>query len=107
LTEAIEQFEKAVECSSRFAPGHYMLGETFRKLGRFSEAISAYNELLRLNPKDVDAWVRLGECNLQLDFLDAAREAIGRALVINPEHREAQYLSKHLGEIQTPHKPGF
>jgi tetratricopeptide (TPR) repeat protein len=84
-----------------------MLGEAYRKMGEFSDAISAYNQLLKLNPMDADAYVRLAECNMQLDLMDAAREALSKALAINPNNREAQYLKKHLGEMTTPHKPGF
>jgi predicted TPR repeat methyltransferase len=97
----------AVESNQRFAPGHFMLGETCRKLGEFGDAIGAYEQVLKLNPKDADTYIRLAECNLQLDFIDAAREALSKALAINPDNRDAQYLRKHLGEMTTPHKPGF
>ena len=63
--------------------------------------------MLQLNPEDAEAWVRIAECQMQLDLLDAAREALDKALAINPQHVEAVYLKKHLGEMTTPHKPGF
>ena len=34
-------------------------------------------------------------------------EALDKALAINPDHRDALYLKKHLGEMTTPHKPGY
>jgi predicted TPR repeat methyltransferase len=63
--------------------------------------------MLELNPDDAEAWVRIAECQLQLDLLDAAREALDKALALSPQHTEANYLKKHLGEMTTPHKPGF
>jgi predicted RNA polymerase sigma factor len=51
--------------------------------------------------------VRIAECQMQLDMLDAARAALDKALAINPQHTEANYLKKHLGQMATPHKPGF
>ena len=30
-----------------------------------------------------------------------------QALALSPQHAEANYLRKHLGEMATPHKPGF
>ena len=105
--KAADEFVRATETSPKFVPAHYMLGETWRKMGEFGEAIRAYNETLKLNPKDSEAYLRIAECNLQLDLLDAARDALNKALAINPENREAAYLKKHLGEMTTPHKPGF
>jgi Flp pilus assembly protein TadD len=84
-----------------------MLGETHYKLGAFGEAIGAFEKVLKINSKDADALVRIAECNMHLDLFDGARTAISRALEVNPNHREAQYLSQHLGEMTTPHKPGF
>ena len=53
-----------------------MLGEALRKSGALDQAISCYNEVLKLNPKDVETYLRLAECNMQLDLLDAAKEAV-------------------------------
>ena len=84
-----------------------MLGEARRKQGAFSEAISAYQMVAELSPEDAEPLVQIATCNIQMDLLDAARNAVNRALQLNPGHREAAYLAKHLGEMQTPHKPGF
>ena len=107
MTAAAEEFRKALESSPRYAPAAFMLGEALRKEGEFGEAIQAYRESLKLNPKDAEAYVHIAECNLQLDLLDGARKAIDQALAVNSRHREALYLKKHLGEMKTPHKPGF
>lgn len=84
-----------------------MLGEAYRKKGDFSAATGAYSEVLKLNPKDADTYVRLAECYMQLDLLDAAGKELENALRINPQNRDAQYLQSHLREMTTPHKPGF
>ena len=83
-----------------------MLGECCRKLAEFGEAVGAYERMLKLNPRDAETWVRIAECHLQEDLLDAAQDAIEKALAYQPDNQEAQYLQKHLGEMRTPHKPG-
>ena len=62
---------------------------------------------INAHPDDAEAWVHIAECQMQQDLLDAAREALDKALMISPQHTEANYLKKHLGEMKTPHKPGF
>ncbi len=76
LAAATEHFQQAIEGNRGFTPAFYMLGETYRKLGEPSAAISAYTQALQLSPQDADAYVHLAECNMQLDLLDAAREAV-------------------------------
>lgn len=53
-------------------------------LGRFSEAASAYEEALSIQPRDYEAWVGLAAVKAALDLVEEEGEAYRQALAIRP-----------------------
>jgi len=62
------------------------------KLGRYSEAIEAYNRAIKLNPNSADAWSNLGAAKWEVGQLDQAINAMEKALQIQPNLPNAKNL---------------
>ena len=60
-------------------------------LNRYDDAIEAYRQALRINPKDANAWYNLGIAYANLKRYNDAIEAYRQALRINPEDADAWY----------------
>ncbi len=59
--------------------------------GRYSEAIAAYQAVLKRDPKNVDALTHLGFIVALGGHADSALETIDRALAIDPNYPLARY----------------
>jgi tetratricopeptide (TPR) repeat protein len=59
--------------------------------GRYSEAIAAYQAVLKRDPKNVDALTHLGFIVALGGHADSALETIDRALAIDPDYALARY----------------
>lgn len=62
LINAIRIFNKgkAIELNPQFAEARYKQGITPKELGKYNEAISAYNEAIEINPQFAEAWNNQG-----------------------------------------------
>ena len=49
LTEAVQQFEKAVEKNPKYAPAFFNRAEAYRRLGKTDAALGDYSEAIRLD----------------------------------------------------------
>ena len=98
LKEAAVTFEQAVDHSPRFAPGHYMLGETRHQLGDLAGAAAAYRQALEINPKDFACWLKLAECCLHLGCLGETRQALDEALALQPDNPDVLALERRFKE---------
>ena len=72
-------------------------GIVFAQMGRNSEAVSEYQEAIRLDPKLEDAHRNLGFLEWTEHNLEAARTHLNHALDIAPEDAFAHY---YLGRVQ-------
>lgn len=61
----------------------------FQELGRHSEAIKAFKEVLRFNMDNYIAWERMGYSYLHLKQLELAEQAIQKALSLAPNNVDA------------------
>ena len=61
------------------------------KLGRYKDAVSAYENTLRINHSFIDAWVGRGAALGNMARYQEAAESFDRALEINPSLKEALY----------------
>ena len=82
------------------------VGEQLRVQRRFAEAEAAFREAVEANPMDADAWADLADCAAAAagNDLTAGRDAIMRAIQINPQHHKALWLRASL-ELQEHHYP--
>lgn len=82
------------------------VGEQLRIQRKFSEAASAFREAVEADPTDADAWADLADSSAAAAGKDltAGREAIERALAIDPHHVKALWLRASL-ELQERRYP--
>jgi Flp pilus assembly protein TadD/peroxiredoxin len=93
--EARESFERAVKLQASYpdtlANSWNNLGLLATREGKTSEAITYFQEALRLNPDHLVALENLGNAYRQQKNWDEARKALERALKVSPEDPEANY----------------
>ncbi len=101
LSEAAEQYSKALSLASHFADIQVKLGVTLREMGSIDEAIEALGKAAARRPDFVDARIQLGITYFSKGFMDRAIAEWTEALRINPQNRKAaMYLSFVKGESQ-------
>ena len=95
LRSALKSFEEAI----RVSQGKNMLAvmgkaRALFSLGRFSESLAAYQEVLAKMPDmvDPDPRIGIGCCFWQLGYKDDAKIAWERCLEINPDSKHANIL---------------
>jgi tetratricopeptide (TPR) repeat protein len=62
------------------------LGNLYNDAGRYEDAITWYQEALKLTPRDVNVITDLGVCYYNLNQPDKALETFDRSLKIDPKH---------------------
>ncbi|MEI2761479.1 tetratricopeptide repeat protein [Methanothrix soehngenii] len=60
-------------------------------LGKYDEAIQAYDQAIRINPQFAEAWYNKGVALTALGKYDEAIKACDQAISINPQFAEAWY----------------
>src|SRR5208282_5537488 len=63
---------------------HLLLGEVSLAQAQFSEAIAEFNHELELNPLEGSAYDRLGDAYVRSGDDEKAREALSRAVLLEP-----------------------
>jgi tetratricopeptide (TPR) repeat protein len=101
LTEAIEQYERALQLKPNFAGAYCNLGIALARQGKLSEAVQHFERALQIEPDFAEAHYNLGNA---LDYLGMALAAEGqfaeairnyrRAIQANPDRPEIYF---HLG----------
>lgn len=66
--------------------------------GRWEEAQTLYQEVLKRDPEHGDALVNLGNMKLRLGYPEEAEALYRKALAVNPDHVEANYNLANLLE---------
>jgi tetratricopeptide (TPR) repeat protein len=74
-TRAVVAFREAAGSDPAMQQAHGSLGYAYRKLGRYEDALHAYDRALTIDPGYVEAIEYRGEAYLGLDRLDEAKEA--------------------------------
>ena len=69
----------------------YNMGYCFKRLGRISDAIDAYNAAIYADPKDAGAYNNLGSIYLSIRSLRQAETCFRNALDLNPDLSTAYY----------------
>jgi tetratricopeptide (TPR) repeat protein len=67
-------------------------GEAYHDLGRYEEAVSAFDHAITLDPENGEAWRNRGLSLSQLNRSAEAEESYSRALEINADDSEAWYF---------------
>jgi tetratricopeptide (TPR) repeat protein len=90
-TEAIAQYEQAVQLNPDYADAHNNLGVALKNQGHLSEAIAQYEEALRANPNFAEAYNNLGVAFMETGRFQEAIDSYRRALRIKPEYAEVHF----------------
>jgi tetratricopeptide (TPR) repeat protein len=81
---AYEAFSKIVALKPEFAEGWNKRATVLYLMGRFAESVEDINRVLALEPRHFGALSGLGLCNVELNKEQAALDAFGRALAVDP-----------------------
>lgn len=106
--EAVPLLEKAVKVDMNFARAVSALGKAYASLGDYQKARRALRHLVKLEPDDPEAQVLYAAACVRCDKLDDAREALGKAIKVDPgyvlAYRYAAQLYEKLGDEETARK---
>lgn len=92
-SHAIEYFEKALHTSNGMVKKidydiNYYLATAYFKSGNKEEALKIYENILAMNPKEVDALYLSGVMYAERDNLELARQRFDEAIKLSPENYE-------------------
>jgi cytochrome c-type biogenesis protein CcmH len=73
-------------------------GQRLKVQRKFHEAELEFRKAVEVDPRDADSWADVADCAAAAagNDLTAGRDAIARALAINPRHRKALWLQASL-----------
>ena len=97
--EAERELRRALYLSPYLAEAHLLLGRTHLRSGRITDAIQAFKIAL-WSEDSVTGHIALAEAYLQSQNLAAAKEAIDRALALDPKSKEARALAERLAALK-------
>jgi tetratricopeptide (TPR) repeat protein len=105
LAQVLLRAGRAGEAASELAAAQQKLGPNFLisyfrglaldRSGRLPEAISAFQEALRLNPKSAEAHLGLGKVELAAGRVSEATAELKQVLAFEPNNVQAQRLLSH------------
>lgn len=90
LDKAKEEYEKALEINSLFAPAHFCLGMISFEKNDFEKALLSFNEAIKNNGEYIDAYIWLGKTFIAQNKKEEAKETFLKVLEIEPDNIEAQ-----------------
>ena len=82
--ESLKILTKVLHSHPGFLPAMLLRGEVMNDRLRFSEARIAYEEVLKIDPRNPRAWVGLGTMHLTQKSTKKAKDAFETALSLNP-----------------------
>jgi tetratricopeptide (TPR) repeat protein len=86
---AAEYIQRAIGLNGDVAAFHNNLGEAYRALRRFSEAVASFRRAVELKPDYAEAYYNLGNAWKDQEKLEEAVACYGRALELKPEYAAA------------------
>ncbi len=84
LTQALFDFNKAIEIDPHFTEAYNNRGNVYGKQGRFSQALSDFNKTIELDPNFGDAYNNRGNLYSQEGKFTQALSDFNKAIEINP-----------------------
>ncbi|MDO4177863.1 MAG: tetratricopeptide repeat protein [Phascolarctobacterium sp.] len=92
VSEAIENYNKALELDANYAPSYYNRGVCLTTLGESEKALADFNKAIELNEKYVSAYNSRGEYYLAKGDKEKALADFNKALTYAPTNKEALAL---------------
>jgi rhomboid protease GluP len=83
--EAVQPFTATTRLRPQFGPAYVNLCVAQREMGLLKEALANCQEGTRLSPNEAESWFNMGRVRYDLHDLTGARDALARAVSINPQ----------------------
>ena len=101
--EAKEELERALALQPGDSKGQDLLAAVYFRIGHYARAITLYEELEQVFPRDTSLKVNLALCYLKTATTEHARTTLYEVVRINPNHRRAWgylgFAHEQLGEF--------
>ena len=91
FSEALENFERALEAMPNSYNVWMLRGYTNAMLGQYEEALASYDRAIEIKPDDQDAWYNRGVVLGSLGRYEEELASYDRAIEIKPDDHEAWY----------------
>ncbi|KAF3624930.1 putative UDP-N-acetylglucosamine--peptide N-acetylglucosaminyltransferase SEC [Capsicum annuum] len=89
MSTAAQCFKASLSVTTDFSSPFRYLTVIYMQQRCYAQAISCYNEVLRIDPVDTDALVERGNAYIEIDRVDEAMQDYTRAIAISPTMAEA------------------
>ncbi|WP_162601264.1 tetratricopeptide repeat protein [Occallatibacter savannae] len=99
------ELETALKLDPKMAAAHNELGFLLARAGDASGAVDHFRLAVQSAPAWTDAWVNLAAELAVLSRFAEARDAVGRALSLDPDNAEARALSDQLARDPAAQRP--
>ncbi|MBR5028897.1 MAG: tetratricopeptide repeat protein [Bacteroidales bacterium] len=96
VADAINSLSQAVSLKSGVEKYHLLLADAYFRNGNVKESYSNLQEVLNINPKNIDAYMKIGEIALFSRDYDRSLESIDKALDIDNLNPKAYYMKGYL-----------
>ena len=100
LTQAEEEFNKAITLKGDYAPAHYYLAAVYERQGKLEDAASRLIALVKYQPTNIGLGFQLSILFIQLEEYDAARNLLEQIVTLRPEYSNALWYLSAVYEIQ-------
>ena len=91
VEEAVEHYQKAIECKPDYPEAHYNLGEVCWRQGKLDEAIEHYQKAVELEPARAEYYINLGNLLAIQERPSEAIRQFQKALAVEPGYTKAHY----------------
>lgn len=88
---AIPLLKQAVATDQNYADAWLQLGTCEFNLARYNEALSAFEQVIRINPQSEAALYEAGRSSAELELWDSAVNYYKKAILLNPANADARY----------------
>jgi tetratricopeptide (TPR) repeat protein len=91
-SEAIDQYNKAIQINAEYPQVYNQLGYSYRQLGNFTEAEKAFQKYIELIPHDPNPYDSYAELKMKMGEYETSIESYQKALEFNPN-----FVASHVG----------
>jgi cytochrome c-type biogenesis protein CcmH len=95
VNDSIAKLQKQLRADPSNVDGWHILGWSYLQLGRFNEAVDAYERAVSIDPKQADLWSSLGEAVVlagNAGVTDDALRDFHKAIAIDPTDLRARFF---------------
>ena len=99
---ALNLLDKITAQYPRFAEGWNRRAKLYWQVGKYQESLADCRKVVELNPVHFAAWQGLAMCQVHLGDVEAAAQAVRKALQIKPHDGPARRFLRHCEDLLHP-----